>query len=154
MIHLATVPARHLPTLDGTYNTTRVRAGPQAPILPRPKSTSTSGQTPPHPNPASSTFSPQIPQEATPSTMAHTYSNPGAGSIATSSKLLPRLSPALVSIFATERHTMSPYTAELMYYLRDFCHTQYCVNHYGMGNLLVRGVRVCDRTLSPGLASL
>ena len=37
--------------------------------------------------------------------------------------------------------------------LRGFCQTQYCVNHYGMGNPFVRGARVCDRALGPGLGS-
>jgi hypothetical protein len=79
--------------------------------------------------------------------------NTGAGSVVTSGGLLPRPSPTLASISTTERRPTSPYTAELTYYLGTFCHTQYCVNHYGMGNPLVRGARVRDQALSPCLGS-
>jgi hypothetical protein len=117
------------------------------------KSTSASGQTSPRLSPASFTCSPRIPQEATPSTVACTSANTGAGSVVTSGGLLPRPSPTLASISTTERRPTSPYTAELTYYLGTFCHTQYCVNHYGMGNPLVRGARVRDQALSPCLGS-
>jgi hypothetical protein len=139
--HATTVPARRLPIPDGTYNTTRVQDGAWAQTLPYLKSISALLQTPPHPSPASATCSPQIPQETTPSIVARMSTNPGAGSVTTSRGVPPRLSLDPASISAIERRQMSPYTTKLTYYLRAFCLTHECVNHYGMGNLLGRGLR-------------
>jgi hypothetical protein len=132
--------------------TTRAQVGPRAQTLPRLKSTSASGQTLLRSISASATCSPQIPQKATPSIVAHTPSNSRASSVTTSDGLPPLLSLALALISATKWCLMSPYTAELTYYSKAFCHIQCCVNHYDMGNLLVRWARVRDRALASALS--
>jgi hypothetical protein len=111
-----TVPPRCLPTPDGTrirqkcglvlehkLRLTRSRPQPRDKLRPRP-------------SPASATCSPRIPHEATLSTVSRTSTNPGAGSITTSGRLLPRPSLALASILSTKGRSTSPKTEELMYY--------------------------------------
>jgi hypothetical protein len=144
MTHATTVPAHRLPTPMGCKIRQECRLA-LGRALPRPKSTPASGQSPPRPILASATCSPRILQEATPSTVARMSSNPGTSlnpgtdSAMTSGEFPPLPSLALTSIYATERCPTSSYTAELTYYLRAFCHTQYCVNHYGNGQPLIGG---------------
>jgi hypothetical protein len=59
--NVITIPARCLPTPDRTHNMTRARDGPRAQTLPRLKSTSASGETPPRPSTALATYSTLIP---------------------------------------------------------------------------------------------
>ncbi|ONM02062.1 General transcription factor 2-related zinc finger protein [Zea mays] len=51
------------------------------------------------------------------------------------------------------RHPTSSYTAELTYYLRAFCHTQYCVNHYDNGQPLIRGLEYVTKPSALALAT-
>jgi hypothetical protein len=95
--------------------TTRAQVVAREQTLPRPKSTSPSGQTPLRPSPALVTCSPRISQEATLSTVACTSTNLGASSITTSDELLSCPSLASVSTPATERRSTSSYIAELTY---------------------------------------
>ena len=104
--------------------------------MPCPRPASASEQTPPRPTLAM--YSQRIQQEATPSTVSRTSTNPEAGSITASGRLLPRSSTASASILSMKGRPMSPETEELTYYLGAFCHTQHCTNHYGMGNFPIR----------------
>jgi hypothetical protein len=113
------MPPRRLPTPDGTRIQQSV-GWPSGRNYASPKTGLGLGTNSASPDPVLATCSPRIQQEATPSTVPCTSTNPGAGSIMASGRLLPRPRTASTSILSMKGRPTSPETAELTYYQRLF----------------------------------